>query len=336
MRFCKRPFENFEIDGASNVFTCCPHYLNSYDIGNLSNNKPEDVWNSEKAQILRQKILANDYSLCNTKSCYEYGVLPDIPEEEIKKNYSPICSKQPKNVWLYYDGACNARCTICRDNFEGNSPERTERLNQFAEEKILPILKDAETVYCNGTGEVFYSEHSQYLVKRIIELYPNIKFDLITNAFLCNRKNIEKLKLENRISHLWISIHAATEQTHKKIFRTGSFSTVLNNIRELKEMSVVNGTPKIDLIFVISSVNYKEIPDAVELAKKYDIMISFKDYFPVERTEMGKNSDAYMIFNPSHPLHNDFLEVLKDERLNDRSCYSFIPLFDELRKKALS
>ena len=336
MRFCKRPFENFEMDGNFEVFTCCPNYFKERQIiGNLLHESPENIWNSEVAQNLRQHILKGDFSLCNTGRCCNYGALEDISEEELQE-YSPICTQKPKYVWLYYDIICNARCILCRDKFYGNHNEKTDFLNDMAEEKILPLLKDAETIYLNGAGEVFFSEHTQHLIKRANKLYPHLKYDLVSNGFLCNRENLQKLGIENKLEKLTISIHAATEETHKKIFRTGSLKTILKNLKELKEMKDSGIIPFIQLIFVVTSINYKEMPAFVRLAQDMNMAAVFCDYVAYDYTEMGRNEKEYNIIKPEHPLHKDLLKVLKSEEFNDsQHCY-LNPLIQSLRTQALS
>ena len=336
MRFCKRPFENFEMDRSFEIYTCCPNYFKERQVlGSILQDSPENIWNSEAAQNLRQHIIKGDFSLCNTDRCCIYPTLEDISEEELKK-YSAICEKNPKYFGLYYDLVCNAKCTMCRDNFYNNYEEKTEFLNKIAEEKILPLLKDAEMVYLNGAGEVFYSIPTQYLIKRANELYPKLKYDLVSNGFLCNKENIEKLGLRNKIDKLTISIHAATEETHKKIFRTGSLQTILNNLKEIKEMKDNGEIPFIQLIFVITSMNYKEIPDFVKLAQDLNMVAVFCDYVAYDYTEMGRNGKEYNIIKPEHPLHKDLLEVLKSEELNDKQHCFLNPLIQSLRDKALS
>lgn len=336
MRFCKRPFENFEINGYFEVFTCCPNYFKEKQIlGNLLQYSPENIWNSKVAQNLREHILKGDFSLCNTGRCCNYQALEDVSEEELKK-YSAICIQKPKNVYLYYDVICNAKCIICRDDFYGNYDEKTKFLNEIADEKILPLLKDAETIYLNGAGEVFYSKHTQYLIKRANELYPKLKYDFVSNGFLCTKENLKKLGLENRIEKLTISIHATTEETHKKIFRTGSLKTILKNLEEIKEMKDSGEIPFIQLFFVVTSVNYKEIPAFVKLAQKLNMVAVFGDYVPYDYTEMGRNEKEYNIIKPEHPLHKDLLDVLKSEELADSSHCFLYPIIQSLRNKALA
>ncbi len=334
MLFCKRPFENFEVDAAYDVFTCCPTYINKYSIGNLKDFSAVEIWNSEKAQKLRENIINGDYSLCNKESCYCYQYREDIFEEEILREYSPVYHKHPKNIWLYYDEICNARCGMCRNDFHGNNPEEVEKLNKIAEEKFLPLLKDAETIFLNGGGELFYSEHSKYLVKRINELYNKVKFEITTNGILCNRKNIFDLHLENKIKTLWISIHSATEETYKRIFNVNCFQNVMNNLAEIKQMKDEKFFDNVQLVFVVSSLNFREMPDFVDIAKKFNMKASFREYVPLLHTEMGQNGEKYTVLSEKKPMHKELLEVLKDKRLKTSEYCVFNSMIDELRKKA--
>ena len=94
--------------------------------------------------------------------------------------------------------------------------------------------------------------------------------------------------------------------------------------------------PFIQLIFVVTSVNYKEIPAFVKLAQDLNMLAVFCDYVAYDDTEMGRNEEEYNIIKPEHPLHKDLLEVLKSEELNDNKHCFLNPLIQSLRDKALS
>ena len=330
MLFCTQPFQNIEIDWNFYVYTCCPFFNNHYYIGNILNESLEEIWNSERVQKLRQNILNGDFSLCNLGTCIYYKDM-DID----KSKYSVICNNYPKTVWLDYDRFCNAKCIICRDKHILNDKEKVEEYNQIAEKNILPILKSAETVQVNGSGESFYSEHSLYMIKRIRELYPNIKFSITTNGLLCNKQKISELGLQGKIEKLNISVHAATEKTYKKITRAGSLKIVLENIKQLKEMQQKHEIGIIEFVFIVSSLNYKEIPMFLDLADKFKIKTIFRDYVKMPDTEMGNNYQKYYIFDEKHKDFKKLKKVLSDERLiKYKDQYLMSPLLSKIRDDA--
>ena len=67
--FCTRPFEEIEIHINGEVYTCCPNWNKAYSIGNIYKNSFEEIWNGEKAQELRTRIMNKDYSLCDNTIC---------------------------------------------------------------------------------------------------------------------------------------------------------------------------------------------------------------------------------------------------------------------------
>jgi len=330
MLFCTQPFQNIEIDWNFYVYTCCPFYNNHYYIGNILNESLEEIWNSERVQKLRQNILNGDFSLCNLGTC-TYCKEMDID----KSQYSPICTNYPKTVWLDYDRFCNAKCIICRDKHILNDKEKVEEYNKIAEKNILPILKSAEIVQVNGSGETFYSEHSLYVIKRIRELYPNIKFSITTNGLLCNKQKIHELGLQGKIDKLYLSVHAATDKTYKKITRAGSLKIVLENVRQLKEMQKNGEIGHMEFVFIVSSLNYKEIPLFLEITSEFEIRTIFRNYVKMPDTEMGDNYQKYYIFDEKHKDFKKFKKVLSDERLiKYKDQYSMSPLLSKIRDDA--
>lgn len=331
MRFCKRPFENLEIGTTFDTYTCCAWYINSYSIGNILNTNFDKVWNSEEAQNFRKKILNGDYSLCNTKKCCEYEFLPNLSKEEIEQKYSPVMQEYPKVITLGYDRTCNARCCICRDNCVENNEFETEKLNKLADENLIPLFQSAEKIVLSGAGEAFYSKHSRYLINKLTKMYPEMKFEIYTNGLLCNEENIKDLGLVNKISRLSISIHAVKKETYQKIVRAGSFDIIKKNLKSLQQMLKRKEIEEIQLVFIVSSLNYKEMPAFVDFAKKFNMQPVFCEYVPVNDTEMYSKAEDYLIHLPSHPKHKDFLKVLKNKKLTGGENCFLNPLLADLK-----
>lgn len=333
MRYCKRAFEHFEITADGNCYVCCPVDIKFYSIGNIFRDDIDCIWNSQEAQNIRKSVLDGTYKYCSLDNCIEYAI---TKENQDISNFKPIMDKYPTSVYLDYDQICNGRCIFCRDKIINNEPETIKKLNDFADKKVLPLLKNASSVYINGGGEVFYSEHSKYLVKKISELYPNIKFTIITNGLLCNEKSISSLGIKNKIKDLTISIHAATDETYKKIVRSGSFSTILENLKSISEMKKRGELDYVQLIFVVSSLNYTEMPQFAELAKSFGLRAFFNVYFKTGDNEMMKEAEKYMIHLPEHINHQHLLNILADKRLYPSELCALGPVLSTLQKKVMT
>lgn len=336
MIFCKKPFEHVEIDGRMDCFLCCPPVTNYLSVGNIENKDINEVWNSEIAQKIRASILDGSFKYCNLGKCTEYPKFKDKNVTEISPEYKIQMEKMPKEIYLDYDYFCNARCIFCRDNWYVNNKKDLDLFNKIADNKILPLLKDAEIVYLNGFGEVFYSDHAKYFINKVSELYPKIAFNISSNGILCTKENMVKMGLFGKINDLTISVHAATAETHEKIFRVKAFDKVKENIAALSKMLVTNELKFVQLIFVVNSVNYREMPKFAEMAEKLGVSrYYFCEYFRTE-TEMGKNAEDYMVFLPNNPEHKEFLEVLCDKRLTPTKKLCFSDGLLNLRNKMLT
>lgn len=320
--FCQNPFEIMEIHPDGDVYICCPNWNNFYSIGNIFKNTFEEVWNSDKAKELRSKILNNDYSLCDKTSClYCRNMRFHKPRRKnskklffFKKNDS-YCTvhmkKGPVVIKLCYDPECNIACKMCRDKIIRLSEEELELYNSKIDSFFIPLLKDVRILEVNAHGDPFGSRHSRLLIEKVAKKYKRIKFDFQTNGILCTSDMFKKLGVSyNRINAIRISIHASTPETYSKIVPNGQviFPQIIKNLEFLSEICLKYGI-EFCVHFVVSSLNYKEIPDFIRLAIKY----SAKPYFWELRTVqyLYESSDNDFVAESSHPLHEDLKRVLR-------------------------
>lgn len=310
MSFCKRPFEEIEIHNTGEVYACCPNWNKFYSLGNIFKDSFEDVWNSDKAIDLRARILNNDYSLCDYEGCayLKQNYFPNRYEYECR----PKMDTYPLTVKFVYDYECNIACSICRDKLKRLSDEELELLNSKIDTFFLPMLKSAKVLIINAYGDPFGSRHSRLVIKKAAEKYPNLKFDFHTNGILCDETHFKNLNITpEKIDKIRISIHAATAKTYDKIVRGGGiyFPQIIKNLKYLQRIRKQCDFP-VYIHFVITKFNYKEMPDFVKLAKKVNAIPCFWE-FRQENCAYPNNDDNY-IYREEHPLHKDFLKVLRN------------------------
>ncbi len=310
--FCTLPFEELEIHIDGNVYTCCPSWNNYYSIGNINNQNLEEIWNSEKARELREKVLNNDYSLCNKERCFSLG---EGKQANFKKhydiNYSPVMTDLPKKIKLCYDYECNLACIICRDKVNKLKDEELEFLNNKINTFFLPLFKNVDILTINTAGDAFGSRHSRKLIKEAAQKYPDLKFDFTTNGILCNKVILNKLNITpNKIDTIRVSVHAATKKTYGKMIKNGEklYDTLMNNLNYLSQLKGNNNFNFI-LNFVVTSVNYKDMPKFVKLAQKLNAFPVFWEY----KQDLCTNTQYKQeleITNPNHKEHKKLIKIL--------------------------
>ncbi len=321
---CAQPFTALEIDTNGNVYTCCPAYINEFNIGNIyENDNIETLWNGEKAQELRRKIINEDYSLCNLKLCRQKQLCQ-------KENISEI-APLPQYITLAYDKECNLQCITCRDKKYKNTKEQIEIFNKKIDSILVPLIKEAKILALSGSGEAFYSTHSRMLIKKIAIANQDLKFNINTNGLLFNQQNCESLGIRNRINEVFVSLHAFDNNTYNKIMIGSNLEVVLKNIEYMSNAQKTGEINKVTINTVISDINYKEISKIVAFAKKLDIHITISQFYHWG-TEFGKNYEKIAVWEEKHPNHIKFVKELK--KINYDKCF-LSPLFQELKQKKL-
>ena len=327
--FCTRPFEEIEIHNTGEVYTCCPNWNKFYSIGNIYKDSFDGVWNSEKAVDLRKRIMNKDYSLCDLQGCAY------LKQQDFKSPYDveckPVMTEYPQIVKYVYDYECNIACKICRNKIKRLSDEELELLNSKIDTFFLPFLQSAKKLIINAYGDPFGSRHSRIVVQKAAEKYPNLKFDFHTNGILCNEANFKALNITpEKIDKIRISIHAATAETYGKIVPGGEllFPKIIENLKYLKEIRKQNDFP-VYIHFVISSINYKEIPMFIDIAEEVNASPHFWE-FRQENCSYPMEENLYIV-RKDHPLHNELVKVLQHPKVKQYKDH-FSPDFYDLIK----
>ena len=316
-KFCVYPFKAAEIYINGDVSCCwCPYLEHRYKYGNIFRQDFEEIWNGEKAKRFRRNVLKRKYTYCNLDMCIE-NLEDQLYFSDTDEGLN-IESEYPVYVSFAHERSCTCHCTTCRDKVIMNDEKTTAKYDELIETKFLPMLKNAKMVEMSGSGEIFVSKHYQKLIKRITETYPNIKFYIITNGIYCTVENLKKLGLYDRLESLQISLHAATKETYDKIVRGGNFDKVCENLAAVKEMKDNGLIPEVLLNYVVSSMNFKEMPQFARWAQELDFLATFWDFRNWETSKMCKDFDKYAVFEPYHPQYNELKEVLKDDILFSR------------------
>lgn len=313
---CLNPWNFLVVEANGDCFFCCVAFLKEkYAIGNIFEDDLNTIWNGERAKIYRQDFLDGKYSFCNVKACHFcYERYYD------RNNVSlSLTADLPKFVHLSYDHTCSQRCIFCRDKHNLFSTQELEKWNSVIDSHLLPLLSNAEILSLNGAGEMFDSSHSMFLVSKIIEKYPNIKFEIYTNGINCSKENIEKLRLTDRIKTIHISINSATRETFKKIFRSDNFEKVKNNIIYLNSLKQEQKIKDIFLSFIVNEVNYKDMKPLMKLIEDLDVFVSFSATHSSD-SEFTQKEESYAIFKPTHYLHNEFIKVINDPIFKSPKC----------------
>ena len=303
---CTYPFNSAQISMQGDVYVCCPPWSSSYSFGNIYEQSFSEIWNGEKARIFRKQFIEKNYKYCNLDLCVKDCSKKIIPSEIVEK---------PETFIFCYDSFCNVKCIFCR------SCHQKQDLTYFDDNMdtlLTDMLENCKNVVLSGVGECLASKHSRKLIKRISELFPNIKFSIISNGILCDEENLKEVGILDKLLSVTISLHAINKKTYDKLVVGGNFERVMKNLQYLSSLKKSGRIEKFILNFVVNSYNYKEMVPYIELAEKIGATVGFLELLKLETNE--NVYEKLNIFDEKHPKYNDFVKVLKNPIFKSELC----------------
>jgi radical SAM protein with 4Fe4S-binding SPASM domain len=316
---CCKAFCTVEIHNDGTVYPCCPSWINNYDFGNIFESDFDAIWNSGKAREFRKNVINGKYAYCNFAMCQGTSLFHNGESAAVFSSGEGTAVKYPEYVKFCHDRSCNIRCVTCRDEVITNPPEKTRELDALIGTHFLPLLKDARTVALNGEGELFTSRHCRRLVKEIADKYPRIKFALCSNGILCDEKNCADLNILDKITSVQISVNAASKTVYDTIMRGGDFDRVKRNVEWLSSLKKEGRIDVLRLVFVVSSINYREMEQFMKWAVSLDALVDFWEYRPWGN-EMAKTYAEYAVFDPAHREYKDLVKILQNDVFKHPNC----------------
>lgn len=326
-KICAAPFVQLDVLERS-THQCCASWLGT-SAGDLSTTPWEQVWNSDTAQAIRASVLDGTYRYCNKGACPKIQANELVPVEELAAGstfWSTIMENQttklpvgPEVVNLAYDRTCNLSCPSCRtERFAADDAQRTA-FDRMQQEAILPMLKGAKRVFVTGSGDPFASKNFRRLMEQLtVEDYPDLKFQIMTNGMLFTPAQWALFPaLHRRTAVLKISIDAATGSTHELLRRGARWPVVFENMKFAGELTAAGMIDQFDLVFAVQADNFREMGDAVDLAK----MVGATGIYFARITNWGtftpEEYKSKAVFLPSHPDYAEFIACMQDDRLRE-------------------
>ena len=101
----------------------------------------------------------------------------------------------------------------------------------------------------------------------------------------------------------------------------------MGNLKELADLKEQGIIPYIEIKFVITALNYKEMVKIAHLAKNYSMKITFLN---LVWSDICLDLDKYLdVTQPQHPEYNEFLNIIKHPIFKE----DFININKELYKR---
>lgn len=227
--------------------------------------------------LLEIKEIKQDKFMYN-KILNEYEIL-------LKREY---LESHPREIMNTITNRCNIGCRSCDIWKDGEWKQNENRMKEVV--GLFPYLEQASWL----GGETFLYKGFEDILEEGFR-YKNMEQTILTNGLLLTKSSLEKM-LKGRVI-LWVSIDAGKKETYEYLKRGASWDKLCKNLEMIKEAKK-NSTSKMKTLYnaVISKSNYKEMPEMLEMAKKYDFdRIRFQPIFGSGEENIFLNGDMEAI-----------------------------------------
>lgn len=314
---CSRPFEWFEVHPDGSVFLCCPTWLKR-PIGNLLQQRVEEIWNGPVAREIRKSINNGSFHNCSRQHCphlttvtppvYASGQELSAATQATLREKSGLMSTLPRHLNLCFDHSCNLACPSCRNQAQQAHGPELERVQQISQVVLAQLLPAAHSVTLSGFGDPFGSPSYLRLLKQLNRQdFPHLRqVRLHTNGQLLTQLLWQEFPaLHPLISAIEVSIDAASEATYRLNRPGGNFFQLLTNLEFMTKIGCA-----LTLSMVVQSNNWREIPRFLLLAERFQARAYLS-----KLVNWGSFSKAEYLHRAvhlnSHPEHKAFVDLLK-------------------------
>lgn len=140
----------------------------------------------------------------------------------------------------------------------------------------------------------------------------------MSNGILLNSSNLQKLKKHFKKICINISIDAASENTYNCIRRGGNWNILMNNLQNLSQMRRNKELEYIEIRMVVQKRNYKEIPDFIQMGKKYCMdSVVFTKLLNWDMYSDEEYFDQAMLY-PNGQIKPELEQILRTYALNEK------------------
>jgi MoaA/NifB/PqqE/SkfB family radical SAM enzyme len=316
------------------IHHCCPTWL-PHNLGDITKISLLEAFHGPLSTDIRRSIEMGEFKYCDKKLCpylSQYLNLGEIrspihdkeTEVSVIDHYSMEKSRRVL-VMLNYDMSCNLRCPSCRNEAiiftEENMPPRLRAINEAVLRNIRELKEAGYWLHLNitGSGDAFASP-LYYKMLSEMEFDPKVKLEIQTNGVLMDASRFTE-PMFKMIRFLTVSVDAATKGTYEKVRRGGSFERLLKNL-DWVDGALLSGQfhqrvfYKVN--FIVQKDNFHEIVDFARWILKYRSVTEIwfnliADWGHLSKDEFSERA----IWMKDHPLHAEFLRVVRDPVLRD-------------------
>jgi wyosine [tRNA(Phe)-imidazoG37] synthetase (radical SAM superfamily) len=326
-RTCTFPFERMDIHENGNASVCCSHWTPYFSLGNVmaEGKAASEIFNSESAVAMRESVLDGSFRFCDHVKCpwIAGDTLPRKqdargPNARRALDSGELRFERPRYVFLAFDASCNLSCPSCRLRVITEKANIQIEKEELIESSIMPLLKDVDRLNLNAAGELLVSRPLRRLLSKLNRRdFPNLKIEIITNGTLFTPREWAKFPgIHDMVDSIRVSTDGASKPTFELLRRGARWEPFMENMRFLASLSENKVINLLLFSMTYQVENFREMPAFVDMCRAlhpsaWVIFEKLENWGTFSAAEYARKAVHLM----SHPLHEEFLSVIRQPKL---------------------
>jgi MoaA/NifB/PqqE/SkfB family radical SAM enzyme len=185
----------------------------------------------------------------------EYGFL-----NRLHRRY-PSLLRRPYKIEMEHTTVCNKKCIFCEHTFWH---EKSTSLSFEQFRRIIDPLPGLKWINITGEGSSFLNRNFIKMIEYARRRHLNVNF---VDEFDFFNEDMARKVIELGINSIYVSFDGATKEIYEKVKEGCSYEKALANIRRLLRLKeeMQSPFPVIHFRYIITTLNYHEMPDFIEL-----------------------------------------------------------------------
>ena len=173
----------------------------------------------------------------------------------------PGLLQKPFKIEMEHTTICDKECILCEHT---HWKEKQTRISLDQLQHTLDPLKSIKWINLTGEGSGFLNKDFIPMLTYLRKRHINVNF---VDEFDFFDESIARKVIELGINSIYVSFDAAKKETYETIKKGCSYDKALHNIRTLLRLKkeLDSPFPVLHFRFIITSHNYKEMPDYIDL-----------------------------------------------------------------------
>lgn len=189
----------------------------------------------------------------------EYSILDSL----LYKRF-PSLLRKPAKIEIEHTINCNKKCIFCTHTY-WKEKKGNMTFEQF--KKIIDDIDNLKWINLAGIGSNFMNKDFYRIIAYARRKHINVNF--VDEFDFFDEKKARQV-IDLGINSIFVSFDAATKSTYEIIKKGCNFDRSLTNIKTLLRLKeqMKSPFPVVHFRFIVSSLNYREMPAYIELIHK--------------------------------------------------------------------